>query len=469
VTDLPRSAVKSAVAYFDSWLAFRQQYSRIPGVQAAVLLGDELLLSTAHGQADLEAGTALTPRHLFRIASHSKTFTATAVLQLVELGKVRLDDPAGHWLSYLDGTPLAAVTVRELLAHGAGVVRDGRDGDFWQLYHRFPDDDGLRKIATDRADIIPANERFKYSNIGYALLGQIIAAASGQRYNEYVTEQIVSRLDLANTGPEYEPSRADEFATGYSALAYAERRIAIDHIDTAAMAAATGFFSTAEDVVRYASAHFHGDTRLLSDASKRLMQRAEWKVEEADGEYGLGLARVEIGDRLLLGHGGGYPGHITKTLFDPQDRLAVSVFTNAIDGPADVLAAGLIRLVNMAVENADHDNAGSPEDLERFTGRFAALWGVMDVVLLGRKLFALRPAADDPAQAPAPLTVEGDKTLRISGGIGYGSVGETLEYTFGDNGVESIRGGSATTSYPIERITAAAETIDRITVGSPLR
>nr|WP_246211284.1 serine hydrolase domain-containing protein [Phytoactinopolyspora alkaliphila] len=466
------TAVKSAVAYFDSWLAFRQRYSRVPGVQAAVLLDDELLLSTAHGQADIGAGTRLTTRHLFRIASHSKTFTATAVLQLAELGKLRLDDTAGQWLSYLDGTPLAAATIRELLGHGAGVVRDGHDGDFWQLYHAFPDDDTLRKIATDRADVLPANERFKYSNIGYSLLGQIIAAASGMPYNRYVSEQIVARLGLEDTGPEYDPSRADEYATGYSALAYSDRRVPIDHVDTAAMAAATGFYSTAEDVVRYVSAHFFGDTRLLSDASKRLMQRAEWTVKGADGEYGLGLARVEIGDRLVLGHGGGYPGHITKTLFDPHDRLAVSVLTNAIDGPAETLAAGLVRLVNLAVEQGGEGRAGDGREsagLDRFTGRFATLWGVVDVVRLGHKLFLLRPTSDDPTQGAAPLTVEGDHTLRIAGGIGYGSFGETLEYVFGDHGVESVRGGSATTSYPIERITAAAETLERVSVGTPLR
>jgi D-alanyl-D-alanine carboxypeptidase len=115
-------------------------HRRVPGVQAAIRSGDELVLSAAVGVADALAGTPLTTEHLFPIASHSKTFTATAVLQLVEAGRMRLDDPIGDWVPELraGGSPLAAVTVRELLGHQAGVVRDGGDADFWQLVQPFP-------------------------------------------------------------------------------------------------------------------------------------------------------------------------------------------------------------------------------------------------------------------------------------------------------------------------------------------
>ncbi|TDC53738.1 class A beta-lactamase-related serine hydrolase [Jiangella ureilytica] len=468
MNDLSHTAVADAARYFDTWVAFRQQYDRVPGIQAAVLHEDKLLLSTAYGCADVEQGTALTPQHLFRIASHSKTFTATAVLQLVERDQLRLDDRAGRWLPFLRGTALAGVTVRELLGHGGGVVRDSGNGDYWQLAHAFPDEDRLRAILLDDgAGVLPANERFKYSNIGYSMLGLIVAAAADMPYDAFVCEHIVEKLSLENTGPEYDPDRAGDYATGYTALSYADHRIPIDHVDTAAMAAATGFFSTAEDLVHYVAAHFHGDSRLVSDASKRLMQRAEWKVEGRGGaEYGLGFGRSMIGDRLVFGHGGGYPGHLTRTSFDPVGRLAVSVLTNAIDGPAVMLAEGLIRLVNLA-ESASPLLEPSPVDLSRFTGRFATMWRVFDVVDLAGRLYLLDPTERDPTSEPVTLAVVDDHTLRISGGTGYAPVGEPIRYEFAVDGVASVQ-AFAMTAHPIDRVARAVRTHDRVSPGTPL-
>ena len=325
-------------------MAFRQKFERLPGVQAAVWHGDGLVLSAAHGLADIGSRTQLTASHLFRVASHSKTFTATAVFRLLEAGRLRLDDRVDAWLGWMVGQPLGDRTLRELLAHGGGVVRDGHDGDFWQLSRVFPNESALRTAATDRADVLPANQEFKYSNVGYALLGQVIEAASGTSYGEFLKGEVVDPLGLQHTGPELDPSRADEYATGYSSLAYADARLPIDHVDTGALAAATGFYSTAEDMCSYASAHFLGDQRLLTDRSKRLMQRTEWKVEGSGRHYGLGFQIHEIGGRRLVGHGGGYPGHSTGTLLDPVGRLAVSVLTNAIDGSAMEMVTAAVRL-----------------------------------------------------------------------------------------------------------------------------
>jgi CubicO group peptidase (beta-lactamase class C family) len=466
MSELSRAAVLHAVRYFDTWVAFRQRYARIPGVQAAVLHGDEVLLSSAYGEADVETGTPLTTRHLFRVASHSKMFTATAVMQLTEDGALRLDDPAGQWLPFLADTPLSDTTIQDLMAHGAGVTRDGHDGDHWQLFRAFPDEAGLEAIGLDRADVLPVNERFKYSNIGYSLLGMAIAKAAGQSYHAYVREHIVDRLELADTGPDYEPARAAEYATGYSSLAYADRRIPIEHVDTDAMAAATGFFSTAHDLVRYAAGHFHGDERLLSDGSKRRMQRTQWKTGR-DSEYGLGFDVSEVGDRRVLGHGGGYPGHITNTKFDPIDRVAVSVLTNAIDGEAGTHAMNLFRLVELAA-NPKEQPGSTDIDLDRFCGRFANLWGVLDVVRLGDRLYQMDPTVDDPTHEPITLSVVDERTLRMTGENGFASPGEELRFEFGDAGIESVRGGSGTTAYPYDRFAAAATSRDRVTVGDPL-
>ncbi len=451
------AAARQALSYYDSWLAFQQPYLRVPGVQAAVLLGDQIVLSTAHGLADVERAVPLTTRHLFRIASHSKTFTATAVLQLAEQGRLRLDDTAGSWLPELTdgGSPLADVTLRELLSHASGMFRDSRDGDFWQLWRPFPDRDGLREILLS-ADVavVPRHERFKYSNIGYALLGLVIEAASGQPYANQLRQSVLEPLGLRDTTPDLDPARADDYATGHSSLAYADRRVPIEQVDTAAMAAATGFAATASDLVTYFSAHFLGDDRLLTDASKRQMQQGLWAAGAEGRRYGLGMGVQTIGDRPVIGHGGGFPGHITGTVADPQARLAVSVLTNAVDGPAEPLAHAAVRLVDLACGDRARpaEAADSETTLQRFTGRFAGLWGVVDVALLGGRLFQVDATASDPTAEAVELDHVDDSTLRFAGGRGFGSYGEPLRYDFAPDGtIRSLRGSSGATLTPLDR------------------
>jgi CubicO group peptidase (beta-lactamase class C family) len=446
------------LAYYDSWLAFNQRYQRIPGVQAAVFADDGIAYSAAYGLADVEQGVGLTEQHLFRIASHSKTFTGTAVLQLVEQGKLRLDDKAGTHVTEIVGTPVGERTVRDLLSHAGGVTRDSPEADFWQLAASFPDREHLLGVLLQPdSAVIPENDRFKYSNIGYGLLGLIIEAATGTSYNAYVQKEIVDKLGLTALGPELDPNRSAEYAAGYSSFAYAAERVPIEHVDTRALAPATGFYGNARDLVTYFSAHLSGDDRLLTDASKRQMQHPLWKTGEEDGpRYGLGMQVSKVGKREVFGHGGGYPGHITRSLVDGERRIAVSVLTNAIDGPAAQLAEAVLKLVDLA----ESEDRGESANLARFTGRYANLWSVNDIALLGGRLYVIDPTSPDPAAEPTTLEADGD-TLRVTGGNGYGSYGESYRFVFDADGkVESVRGSSGLISHPLDTFALPA----RVTV-----
>ncbi len=470
-----REVVRDAARYADTWVALRARTQRVPGVQVAVAVAGEILLSSAHGFArlpgtkgDADSGQPLTTRHLFRIASHSKTFTATAVMQLVEAGKLRLDDTVGEHVAALAGSPIADRTVAELLAHGGGVVRDSHEADFWQLQREFPDSEALIAACLDAADVLERNEQFKYSNIGYGVVGLVIEAVSGQSYSDYVLEHVVGRLGLRDTGPELDTSRADDYVTGYSALETFERRLPIDPVDTRALASATGFWSTAEDLCRYAAGHVLGDERLLSDASKRRMQRGEWEVEGADDRYGLGFGIHKIGERRMIGHGGGFPGHITRTLLDPVDGLTVVALTNAIDGPARELAVGIVKLVDSALDaaKAPGDTEATTADLASYTGHFAALWGLTDVVDLGGRLWLVAPNQPDPTSAMEKLEVVDGDTLRIAEAPGYSSPGEMVRYTRSEGRATSVLLGGMT-MVPVEEYERLLSGLDRIALAGP--
>lgn len=471
-----RGVVRDAARYADTWVELRARTQRVPGVQVAVAVAGEVLLSSAHGFARLpetngrdDLGEPLTTRHLFRIASHSKTFTSTAVMQLVEAGKLRLDDTVEEHVAALAEAPIADRTVAELLAHGGGVVRDSHEADFWQLQREFPDGEALVAACLDAADVLERNEQFKYSNIGYGVLGLVIEAVSGQPYAEYVGEHITGRLGLRDTGPELDATRSEEYAVGYSGLSVFERRLPIDPVDTRALASATGFWSTAEDLCRYAAGHVLGDERLLADASKRRMQRAEWDVEGTEERYGLGLGISKVGERRLIGHGGGFPGHITRTFLDPLDGLTVVVLTNAIDGPARGLAEGVVKLVDAALEAEKERSSaddGDSADLGSYTGRFAGLWGVVDVADLGGRLRLVEPDQADPTVEMTTLEIVDADTLRIDETTGFYAPGETIRYTRREGVVERVV-LAGMTALPIEEHLNVMRGLDRITLGGP--
>jgi CubicO group peptidase (beta-lactamase class C family) len=449
MNDIERAALRDGVAYADRWLEYRREFRDIPGLIAAVRHEGELLLSKAYGRARLEDDVAMTTRHIFRIASHSKTFTATAIMQLVEQGRVRLDDRASAFLPWLS----SEATIRQLLNHAGGVIRDGRDSDFWQIDSHFPDREELRAIASDGIVFEP-NRSFKYSNIGFGLLGLVIEAVTGTTYNAHVTEHIVQRLALVDTGPEVDQSRADRLVTGYSRARLGVPRQPFPLlIDTGALSPATGFYSTAEELSAYANAHCFGDERLLTDASKREMQHAYWSVGQAEDGYGLGFSVRKVGKRVLIGHGGGFPGQSTSTLLDPTDRLVVVVLsnTNASDGLAGPLAVSIVKILDCALACARNDVQLTPDvPPDRFTGRFANAWGVTDIVAFGNTLKALSPEADSPVDLTTSLEVVDENTLRIGATSGYASPGETVPYERDSSGrITRIRLGGGS-SYPIE-------------------
>ncbi len=450
MSQLDRDLLRAGIAYADRWVACQQDRHDIPGVVVAVRHEDELLLSRGYGYADLDRRVAMTPDHIFRIASHSKTFTATAIMQLVEQGRVRLDDPLATHVSWLrDQDGLARVTVRQALNHTTGIVRDGDDADYWQLEHPFPDADELRRLVEQAGAVLPANDRFKYSNLAYALLGQVVARAAGLPYADYVRQHIIDPLGLTATGPETDERARAGLATGYTVRRFGRPRRPLPDASTGALAPATGFYATAVDLCRYASGHFFGNDVLMSDAAKREMQQPYWEVVQADAQYGLGFAVQRVGERQLIGHGGSFPGFSTVTLFDPRDRLAVVALTNETGGPARDLAYGIVKILDYAQRQ--------PRDVDRpndaynaFTGRFVNQWGVLDVAAFGATLAALDPDEADPAKSASLLNVVDADTLRIDTANGYGSPGEWIRYRRDAAGKTTAVVAGGLTMYPLE-------------------
>jgi D-alanyl-D-alanine carboxypeptidase len=420
---------QATLATIDRWVAYRVWHSHVPGAQVAIGFGNELVFSAAYGYADLEQRAPMRTDNLFRVASHSKTFTATLLLQLVEQRRLSLDDRVGSHVVELHDHELGDIVLRELLEHTGGVLRDGEDADFWLGWRPFPDYEEMISLVNAGAKRSPG-ELFAYSNLGFGLLGAVLSSVTGQPYAEIVRQQITEPLNLTNTAGRYLSERADDYARGYSGLSTGLQRQRLDHVDTRALDAAAGVTSTAEDLVSYFGAHALGDVRLLSDRAKRLMQRTANLADPSkpDGpSYGLGMAAETLDDHRVVGHGGGYPGHITRSLLDPETGLVVVALTNAIDGPASQLAAGVLKLVDDALAHPPTDGSPFSDVLDR-AGRYQNLWGMLDIGVVGSRLLATHPAEWDPLDGADELEVIDHDTFRIVAGSGYGSIGESVKF-----------------------------------------
>jgi CubicO group peptidase (beta-lactamase class C family) len=413
--------LRAALDYIPRWLELQTRASERPGCAIAIQHGPRTVLDLAFGQASLATGEALTTRHLFRIASHSKSFTATGILRLREQGRLQLDDPVGHHVAGLHPS-VAKARIAQVLSHSAGIVRDGPDSG--QFIDRRPFLDRAELMAQlAEPGALPAGERFKYSNHGYALLGQLIEAVTGEAYADWMQREIIDAAGLKHTVPDALPGHRLKLADGHSGKALLGRRVVIPGGQSArAIAPAGGFVGTAADLARfYAQLMPEARRSVLSAESRREMVRRHWQVlpPTPPAWYGLGVAQGSFQGWDWFGHGGALQGYISRSVALPRQQLAISVLTNSIDGLAAAWVDGMMQILQTF---ATH---GAPSARTRaWSGRWWNLWGAVDLVPVQDKVLAVSPLMFQPFTDATELTVQGKDRAVMTQAGGYASPGE---------------------------------------------
>lgn len=392
--------LQAALGYVPLWLGHQIRIAQHPGAVLAVAYKGKPVFERAFGLADLAAGIKLTPRHRFRVASHSKSFTAAGILKLREQGRLSLDDPAGRHVKGLHPT-VAKATVAQLLSHSAGIIRDGTDSDQWTDRRPFLDEAELR-AALAAPLIIDANTRFKYSNHGFGLAGLVIETVTGEPYGGWIEREIVRASGLAETEPDIETLDGAKMASGHSARLPLDRRVVIPgRNSTGALAAATGFVATARDLARFfSSLDPAARGSVLDAASRREMVRPQWRSPHSsiDLRYGLGLMIGRSAGWEWFGHGGAFQGFISRTAMLPEIGVAVSLVTNAIDGPAAIWVGGVTEILRRFLRE------GAPaRRLADWSGRWWSVWRALDLVPMGDKVLIAHPELANPFEEAAEI------------------------------------------------------------------
>ncbi len=369
-------------------LAVAQSAGRLPSVVAGLLRDGEPVWFGSYGGPAVPGHDPLDVQ--YRIGSITKTMTAVLVLQLVRDGRVGLDDPASAVLGELAGHRYADRTLRTLLAHSSGLPSEPV-GSWWERTagRSFAE---LISAHDGSGAVFGAHERFHYSNLGYALLGEVSARLLGTTWWDAVREGVLDPLGMTRTS--YLPAGAA--AQGLSVHPYDGTLVDEPATDTAAMAPAGQVWSTITDLATYVAflGHGHPDVLSAAELARAYAPRSGTPEDGMRSAHGLGFQLFAGGSGTLAGHTGSMPGFLATCLVDRGRRTGGVVLANATTGfsPAETVIGLLDELERCepALPEPWRPSPGVPAELAGVPGVWH--WGNTPFVLAveGTELVARR-------------------------------------------------------------------------------
>ncbi len=314
-----------------------------PGAAVVVTRGGRVIYSAGRGLADLEGRRPITADTVFRLGSITKQFTAAVVLQLVNEGRISLEDPISRFFPDYP-QPGARATVRQLLNHMSGI-QDYTKIAGWIGRNRERPHSTAQLIATFRDLPSPAQpgQAWEYNNGGYVMLGAIVEQVTGRPWHEAVTERIARPLGLRTIayGGSGEAAAAARGHTEEGGHQQPTRPT-----DMSVPHAAGALVGSARDLARWAQALHHG--RVVSPALYQQMVRPGRLADGSTQPYGYGLRLRELRGRPVIVHGGAIAGFATDSVYIPSEDLFIAVLANS-DDPVTPPSIVLRRLAALAL------------------------------------------------------------------------------------------------------------------------
>ncbi len=400
----------------------------VPGVVVGILHDGEIH-TAGFGVTNVDHALPVTDETLFQIGSITKTFTTTALMRLVEMGKLDLDATVRTYVpefKVADDTAASQVTLRHLVTHMSGWF-----GDFF--HDTGTGDDAILKYVAAMADLeqlAPLGALWSYNNANFHLVGRIIEVVTGKPYEAALNELVLEPLGLERAFFDPGDIMTYRFAVGH--------RKSEDGLEVArpwplprAAYPAGGITCSVHDLLRYARFHM-GDgaaedgTQVLTQDSLSLMQTPQETIRK-DESIGLSWFLRTVAGTRLISHGGGTMGQVSLLTLIPEHDLAIAVFTNADEGGAitgEVTDWVLEQLLDIKVPKPEPIEA-SEEELAAYAGCYTnpfndAELGILNGRLVGQVIYKRGfPSQESPPPPPPPPAAlalcEDDRLLILNG------------------------------------------------------
>jgi CubicO group peptidase (beta-lactamase class C family) len=345
------------LAGIDAYIEKEMREVHIPGLALGIVHNDEVVHLRGFGKAD-PSGRAVTPQTPFILASASKSFTALAIMQLVESGKVDLDAPVRRYLPDLrvaDEVASAQITVRHLLHHTSGLPEDSSFGPMLSNDIR---DDALRDRVRALEDVQLSHgvgAAFEYTDPNYDVLGLVVQTVSGQSYESYIADHVFAPLGMRHSYTNQSDARRNGLATGHRSWFGYPMRFEAPYSRTAMPS--SYLISSAEDITHFLTVQLNGGryqgTSVLSPDGIAAMHEPAVREGTRDIFYGMGWESRSVNGVPVVGHDGTNVNFYADMALDPNDRWGVVILINFDSlnlngGRLQNLSSGVISLLRGA-------------------------------------------------------------------------------------------------------------------------
>jgi D-alanyl-D-alanine carboxypeptidase len=336
-----------------------------PGAAVLVVNHGETVLRKGYGLADLELGVPIDPTQVFRICSITKQFTAVAILQLVEAGKLKLDDPITSFVpDYPTGG--ATVTIGQLLTHTSGIPSIQSQSEWAEMWRKDMSVAELLTVTKNKPLDFAPGTNFKYSNTGYVLLGAVIEKASGQSYADYIQSHIFAPAGMTSSYYDTPTRIIPHRVPGY--MRDDKEWQNAPFISMTQPYSAGSLLSTVEDMWKWEQALAAG--KLIGPA---LLAKAYTQAVLPDGRgthYGFGWELSTLGVHPTVEHGGGMPGFSAYEIRIPDSDIYIVILANAYNLPTSPRSLAH-RIAEAMLHLASSESAALPATtLQDYAGAY---------------------------------------------------------------------------------------------------